>query len=155
MQFCIRFLIFFAGLIACAVHAQIIVSDPWVRATVPGQHATGAFLHIQSRTDSKLVRANSPIARVVEVHKMTMEHDVMRMRQIPYLPLPAGRSVELRPGGYHIMLIELKRQVKEGDKIPLSLVFERQDGRLETIKVEAPARGLTASMPTKEGEHAR
>ena len=155
MQFFIRSLIFFSVWMGCAVHAQVVVSDAWVRATVPAQHATGAFMHVQSRTDSKLVRANSPVARVVEVHEMAMDHDVMRMRQIPYLPLPAGKSVELSPGGYHIMLIELKRQVKEGEKIPLSLVIERQDGRLETIKVEALARGLTAGMPPKEGEHAR
>lgn len=155
MQFLIRSLILCAGLVAGAVHAQVVVSDAWVRATVPAQKATGAFMRLQANTDSKLVAASSPVAGVVEVHEMAMEHDVMRMRQIRYLALPAGKSVDLGPGGYHIMLLELKHQVREGDRVPLSLVIEGKDGRREIVQAEAIARGLAAGMPAQGGNHER
>jgi copper(I)-binding protein len=155
MQLPIRSVFLCAGLVVGVVHAQVVVSNAWVRATVPAQKATGAFMRLQARTDSKLVAASSPVAGVVEVHEMAMEHEVMRMRQIRYLALPAGKSVELGPGGYHIMLLELKHQVREGDKVPLSLVIEGKDGRRETVQAEAIARGLAAGMPAQGGKHER
>jgi copper(I)-binding protein len=153
MHFLTCTLVLCACLLANAAQAQVVVKDPWVRATVPAQKATGAFMQLQAAADSKLVAASSPVAGIVEVHEMAMEHDVMRMRQIPFLTLPAGKTVQLSPGGYHIMLLELKRQAKEGDKLPLSLVIEGKDGRRKTIQTEAVVRGLTASAPSHGTRH--
>ena len=82
-----------------SAHAQVTVKDPWVRATVSQQKATGAFMQITSTQDARLVEAKSPAAGVVEVHEMTMEKDVLKMRAIAALDLPAGKAVDLKPGG--------------------------------------------------------
>jgi copper(I)-binding protein len=153
MHFLTRTVVLCACLLAGAAQAQVVVKGPWVRATVPAQKATGAFMQLEAAADSKLVAASSPVAGIVEVHEMAMEHDVMRMRQIPYLTLPAGKTVELSPGGYHIMLLELKRQAKEGDKLPLSLIIEGKDGHRKTIQTEAVVRGLAAGAPLHGAQH--
>jgi len=131
-----------ASLIAGAAHAQVTVTDPWIRATVPQQKATGFFVQLRSATDSKLVAASSPITPVVEVHEMAMQDNVMKMRQIPAVELPAGKTVELKPGGYHVMLMDLKEQVKAGDTVPVTLVFEGKDGKRQSMEVKAPVRPL-------------
>lgn len=133
-------------LAALPVMAQVTVKDPWVRATVSQQKATGAFMQITSAQDAQLVAASSPVAGVVEVHEMTMEKDVMKMRAMKGLDLPAGKSVELKPGGYHVMLMDLKQQMKEGDTVPMTLVVEGKDKKRESIVLKAPVRALTA-MP--------
>ena len=133
-----------ACLAVSSAHAQVRVTDPWVRATVAQQQATGAFMQLTAPTDTRLVSAASPAAAIVEIHEMAMENDVMRMRQIPGLALPAGKPVALAPGGYHIMLIDLIRQVKPGDKVPLTLVFEQAGGKRETAQVQAEVRALNA-----------
>jgi protein SCO1/2 len=107
------------------------------------------------RKTRKLVSASSPVTPVVEVHEMAMQDGVMRMRQVPALALPAGKTVELRPGGYHVMLLDLKQQVKEGDTVPLTLVFEGQDGKRETLEVKAPVRALNASLNRQRGGNPR
>lgn len=85
---------------------------------------------------------------------MAMQDNVMRMRQIPALQLPAGKTVELKPGSYHVMLLDLKQQVKEGDTVPLTLVFEGKDGKRESVEVKAPVRALNASaQPAGHGGH--
>ncbi|WP_432727832.1 copper chaperone PCu(A)C [Variovorax sp. W6] len=144
-------------LTANAANAQVTVKDAWVRATVPQQKATGAFMQISAAQDTKLVSASSPVTPVVEVHEMAMQDNVMRMRQIPALDLPAGKTVELKPGGYHVMLLDLKQQVKEGDTVPLTLTFEGKDGKRETVEVKAPVRALNASaqpgQPAGHGGH--
>ncbi|MDP2135569.1 MAG: copper chaperone PCu(A)C [Sulfuritalea sp.] len=124
--------------------AQVTVKDPWVRATVAAQKATGAFMQITSAQDARLVEASSPVAGVVEVHEMTMEKDVMKMRAIKGLDLPAGKTVELKPGGYHVMLMDLKQQMKEGDTVPVTLVVEGKDKKRSTLEVKAPVRPLAA-----------
>jgi hypothetical protein len=129
--------------IATAAAAQVTVTDPWVRGTVPGQMATGAFMQLKSAADARLVEARSPVAGVVEIHEMKLENNVMRMRAVDALPLPAGRTVELKPGGYHVMLMDLKRQVKEGEVVPVTLVVDT-GGRRESIEVGAPVRAPTA-----------
>jgi copper(I)-binding protein len=140
-----------AILVAGATHVHaatdLVVKDAWVRATVPAQKATGAFMRLQAAADRRLVAASSPAAGAVEVHEMAMLGDVMRMRQIASLPLPANRAVELKPGGYHLMLLDLKRQAKEGDVIPLSLVIEDKAGHRETVTLDAPVRGLASKSP--------
>ncbi|HPE04554.1 MAG TPA: copper chaperone PCu(A)C, partial [Thauera sp.] len=93
----------FALLGSAVAHAEVTVAEPWVRATVPAQKATGAFMHLKSDADARLVSAASPVAGVVEIHEMFMDKDVMKMSPIPGLDLPAGRDVELKPGGYHVM----------------------------------------------------
>jgi hypothetical protein len=139
---------------AFPVMAQVTVKDPWVRATVSAQKATGAFMQITSAQDARLVEASSPVAGVVEVHEMVMEKDVMKMRAVKGLDLPAGKTVELKPGGYHVMLMDLKQQMKDGDTVPVTLVIEGKDKKRSTIEVKAPVKPLTAaSKPEAEHKH--
>lgn len=130
---------------AAAAQADVLSVDaPWVRATVPQQRSTGAFMALTARADARLVAAESPVARVVEVHEMALQDNVMRMRQVPAIALPAGQAVALEPGGYHLMLIDLHRQVKEGETVDLTLHLEWADGRRSQVAVQAPVRPLTA-----------
>jgi len=140
---------------ASSAHAQVnvTVKDAWVRATVPTQKATGAFMQLQAARDSSFVSVSSPLTPNVEVHEMAMQGDVMRMRQVRSLDLPAGKTVELSPGGYHIMLLNLKGQVKEGDTVPFTLVFEGKDGKRETVEVKAPVRSLTSQARPAHAGH--
>jgi hypothetical protein len=124
--------------------AEVTVKQPWVRATVAQQKATGAFMQISSSQDARLVEFRSPLAGVVELHEMVMDNGVMRMRAITALELPAGKTVTLGPGSYHLMLLDLKAQMKEGDSVPLILVIEARDKKRETLEVNAPVRALTA-----------
>ncbi len=135
-----------AGLVAlsASASAQTAVKDPWVRGTVPQQKATGMFAQVTSAGGGKLVSASSPVAGVVEIHEMAMEGNVMKMRAIPGLELPAGKAVDLKPGGYHVMLMDLKQQLKAGDTVPVTLVVEGKDGKRETIEVKAPVKQLAA-----------
>jgi copper(I)-binding protein len=131
-----------AAQLACA---QTAVKDPWVRGTVAQQKASGAYMQLTSTQGGKLVSARSPVAGVVEIHEMAMDGGVMKMRAIPGLDLPAGKSVELKPGGYHVMLMDLKQQLKEGDTVALTLVVEAKDGKRETLEVKAPVKAVAAS----------
>jgi periplasmic copper chaperone A len=124
-------------------YAQVTITDPWVRGTVPSQMSTGAFMTLTAAKPARLVGATSPVASVVELHEMALENNVMRMRAVDSLDLPAGRSVALRPGGYHVMLIDLNRQLKPGETVLVTLQIE-QDGKRQTIEVKAPVRPLTA-----------
>ena len=133
--------------------AQITVKEPWVRATVAAQKATGAFMQISSAADAKLVEAKSPAAGTVEIHEMKMDNNVMKMRAVPEVALPAGKTVELKPGGYHVMMMDLKAQVKEGDTVPLTLVFEGKDKKRETVEIKAVAKSLTGSAAKNEKGH--
>ncbi len=143
--------LFLALTVSLSAQAQVSVKDAWVRATVPQQKATGAFMQLQSVQDAKLVSAQSPVAGVVEVHEMSMDGGVMKMRAIPSLDLPAGKSVELKPGGFHVMLMDLKAQVKDGDTVPVTLVVEGKDGKRQSVELKVPAR--TAAAPAmKHGE---
>ena len=156
MQFAIRTTIAAVAMLAAVAHAQVTVKDAWVRATVPQQKATGAFMQLQSARDSRLVSASSPLTPNVEVHEMAMQDNVMKMRQVPAIELPAGKAVDLKPGGYHIMLMNLTQAVKEGETVPLTLTFEGKDGQRETVDVKAPVRPLNSSAaPAKHGGHKR
>lgn len=128
--------------LSAAALAQVTVREPWVRATVPAQKATGAFMQLQATQPMRLVEARSPVAGVVEIHEMTMVDNVMKMRAVPGLDLPAGKAVELKPGGYHVMLMDLKGQVKEGQSVPLTLVVEGSDRKRQTVEVKAQVRAL-------------
>jgi hypothetical protein len=140
-----------AALIASATAAwgQTTVTDAWVRGTVAQQKASGAFMQITSASGGKLLSVSTPLAGVAEVHEMAMEGTTMRMRAVASLELPAGRAVELKPGGYHVMLMDLKQQLKAGDTVPLTLVVEGKDGKRETLQLQAQVRALGAPEPGK------
>lgn len=131
--------------LSTVVHAEITVDAPWVRATVPQQKFTGAFMHISSTSDVKLVSAQSPVADHLEIHEMKMDGDVMKMRQIEGVNIQAGQSIDLNPGGYHIMFMGLKQQMKEGDLVPISLVFESKGHASETVRIKAIVKPLNAT----------
>lgn len=131
--------------------AQIAVTDPWVRATVPEQKTTGAFMQLTSPSGARLVEARSPAARVVEIHEMAMVDNVMKMRPVTGIDLPAGKAVNLQSGGYHVMLVDLKGPIKAGDSVPITLVFEGKDKKRETVDVKATVRALGA--PAAGMEH--
>ena len=138
-------------LVAGAAHAQVTVQDAWVRATVPQQKATGAFMRLTAAQDARLVSASSPVAGVTEVHEMKLVDNVMKMRPLPALDLPAGQAVELKPGGYHIMLLDLKQPVAQGSTVPLTLVFETKDGQRTTQELQAPVRAVSATAAPAMG----
>ncbi|WP_180682921.1 copper chaperone PCu(A)C [Tepidicella baoligensis] len=121
---------------------QITVEDAWVRGTVAQQKATGAFMRLTPSANARLVEASSPVAGVTEIHEMVMEKDVMKMRQIPGLDLPAGQTVELKPGGYHVMLMDLKQPLQPGQSVPITLVFEDANKLRFTQQIEAPVKAL-------------
>ena len=138
-------------LVSTALFAQVQVKDPWVRATVPQQTAAGAFMKIESAQDARLVSASSSVAGAVELHEMKMENNVMKMRAVPGLAIPAGKAVELEPGGYHLMLQHLKKQMKEGETVPIRLVIEGKDGKRQTVEVKAPVLPLNTGAGGMHG----
>ena len=148
-----------AALIAAAVTlatpllaaAQVTVSDAWARAVVPGQKTTGAFMRLTAATDATLVDAASPVAKIVEIHEMKMDGGVMKMNAIDKLPLPAGKPVDLKPGGYHVMLMDLTQPLKEGDTIPIILTVVDKAGKTQKVDVRASVRALTATSSKPAG----
>jgi copper(I)-binding protein len=132
---------------ASALHAQNIdVKDAWVRTSVQGQTATGAFMKITAKDGAKLVSVSSPVAGVTDVHEMKMDGDVMKMRAVPALDLPAGKTVELKPGGYHVMLLDLKTTLKKDSTVPLTLVFKDAKGVQSKVELKVP---VAVSAPGK------
>ena len=125
---------------SAAAHAQVAVSDPWVRTTVAQQKTTAAYMTITSLKGGTLVDASSPVAASAEVHEMKMDGDLMKMRAVDALPLPVGQAVELKPNGYHMMLMGLKAPVKAGDVVPIKLVIEDSKGQRKNVDVKAVAR---------------
>lgn len=122
--------------------AQTTVTDAWVRATVGHQTTTGVFLRITDAQGGRLISAQSPAAAKIEIHEMSMENDHMKMRAIATLDLPAGKTVTLQPGSYHLMLIGLQRTIKAGDILPLTLVVEHQNKQRKQVSVSAEVRSL-------------
>ena len=127
-----------------ATAAEVKATNAWVRATVPAQKSTGAFLTLTSTEEAKVVGATSPAAKVVELHESTHEKGVMQMRALEAIALPAGKAVELRPGGKHVMLLGLARPVAEGDAVPIVFTIEDARGKRTTLEVRAQARPLGA-----------
>jgi hypothetical protein len=130
-----------------AAAQPVEVKDPWTRATAPGQKAGGVYMQLKSPTGGALLAAESPAANIVEIHEMAMEGNVMRMRAIPKLDLPAGQVVELKPGGYHVMLIDLKAPLKKGEVVPVKLKVLGKDGKPAEIDVKAEVRDAGAGAP--------
>ena len=130
---------------------QLQVEGAWARSTVPGQKGTGAFMKITAREGLRLVGLSSPVAGVAEVHEMKMEGDVMKMRAVPSLELPAGRAVELKPGGYHIMLMDLKWPLGAGATVPVTLILKDTKGAESRHDLTLP---VTATAPGGGAEKA-
>ena len=131
-----------AGLISSAAFAQVTVSDPWIRATVPAQKTAGAFMQLRSPKATRLVDVQTPVAGRAEVHQMGMEGQTMRMQKVDGIDLPAGQTVKLGAGGYHVMLFDLKQQLKEGEQVPLTLTFSGADKKRESVTVQVPVKPL-------------
>jgi copper(I)-binding protein len=148
------------GLIAAAFSAfalaqNVDVKGAWARSTVPGQKATGAFMHLTAREGAKLVGGSSPIAGVVEVHEMKMDGNVMTMRAVQGgLELPAGKAVELKPGGYHVMLMDLKTPLMKDTTIPLTLVFKDAKGVESKVELKVPV-STTPSGGAMQMDHSQ
>ena len=128
------------ALLSLPALAQTTVKDAWVRSTVAQQMATGAFFSITSAGGGKLLSVSSPAAGVIEIHEMKMDGSTMKMRAVPTLDLPAGKAVELKPGGFHVMMMDLKLPLAAGQSVDLTLVVEGRDGKKETIAVKAPVK---------------
>ncbi len=150
-----------AGLTALAIlaspsaHAQAVeIKNAWARATVPGQKATGAFMTITAKDGGKLVAAASPAAGVVEVHEMKMDGDVMKMRALPNgLDLPAGKAVNLTPGGFHVMLMDLKAALPKDSSILLNLTFKDAKGVESKVELKVPVATASPSGKSDEPAH--
>jgi copper(I)-binding protein len=125
--------------------AQTTVSGAWVRATVAAQQPAGGYMTITSARGGKLVEVRSP-SGMAEMHEMAMDGNVMRMRQVTAIDLPAGKPVALKPGGLHLMLMGLKAPLKAGESVSFTLVVEGADGKRETLALKAPVKA-SSGMP--------
>ena len=148
----------FAALWVCAAftaHAQVEVSDAWVRATGQGQKATGVFMNLTAQKATRLVGVKADLTASAEVHEMKMEKDVMKMQAVKSLDLPAGQTVALKPGSYHVMLMDLKAPVAEDSQVVLTLLFEDAAGVKTQKEVKAVAKkmGMGGKDKPQHGEH--
>jgi periplasmic copper chaperone A len=147
----------------CAVSAfaqNVTVTDAWARATVQGQKATGAFMKITAKDNAKLVGVSSPVAGVAEIHEMKVEKDVMKMAALPNgLDLPAGKAVELKPGSYHVMLMDLKAPLAKDTTVPVTLTFQDAKGVKSNLELkvqvgmQAPMMQHPKQMDHNHGDH--
>ncbi len=137
----------------CAVQAwaeNVVVSDASARATAPGQESAAIRFSITSKKEARLVAIVSPVAGAVEIHSMTHDNGVMKMRAIEFLPLPAGKMVKLGASGNHVMLLNLKNPLKAGESVPLTITVEFADKRKEKVNVSAEVKPLAASRDEHE-----
>lgn len=140
---------------AVAAHAQVEVSDAWARATGQGQKATGVFMNLTAKKATRLVGVKTDLTSVAEVHEMKMEKDVMKMQAVKSLDLPAGQTVSLKPGSFHVMLMDLKAPVAEDSHVVLTLLFEDAAGVKTQQEVHAVAKKapMGGADKQKHGEH--
>jgi periplasmic copper chaperone A len=141
--------------LACsALHAQTVeIKDAWIRATVPGQMGTGAFMKITAREGTRLVGVSTPVAGVAELHEMKMEGDIMKMRALPMLDLPAGKTVELKASGNHVMMMDLKKPLLKGSSVPLTLRFKDAKGTESKIELVLPVNAAAPSADAATHKH--
>jgi copper(I)-binding protein len=130
-----------AALAALPLKAQVTVKDAWVRATVPGQSTTAAYMTLHSSADAKVVSVATPAAKRAEVHSNEMKGGIMRMRPVPALALPAGKDVPLQ-GDTHVMLMDVVRPLSAGETVPLAITVEDAKGQRSRIEVKATVRPL-------------
>jgi copper(I)-binding protein len=134
-----------ALLLAATVQAQTAprVDDAWARPTVSGQTSGGAFLRITGGSaGDRLLGATTGVAKVAELHTMEMDGNVMRMRALPAIDIPAGQTVELKPGGLHVMFVGLTRALQTGTSFPLTLRFEKAG----EVQVDVHVRTMPMAM---------
>ena len=130
---------------AAAIGAgPVTISNSWVRATVPGQSVAGAYMDITATAPAALIAAESPVAMKVEAHTMTLAGGVMKMRPVERIELPARATVSLKPGGYHLMLVDIKRQLKPGERVPITLTVQDRKGVKSTLRIEAEVRSAAS-----------
>ena len=142
-----------AGKTTTAARSQpVVVSQAWVRPTVKGQQGTGGYLQIQAQEAVTLVGLASPVAGKAELHEMKMDGDVMRMRALAELPIAAGETAALKPGGNHLMLLDLKRPIDKGSLVPLTLKFKGANGQAFDVQVSAMAQ---VAAPAASGGQAK
>jgi copper(I)-binding protein len=135
-----------ALILSCNGYAQSMqAKDAWVRGTVPAQKVTGAFMEISGKQAARLVSADSPAAAAVELHTMSTQNGVMKMMQVDGIDVPVGKTVKLAPGGYHLMMMGLKQQMKPGDRVPLKLTFELADKKRETLALSVEVRDIAGN----------
>ncbi len=120
----------------CALHAENV----WTRATAPKQPAAGVYMDLKAQAPVRVVGGSSPVAQRVELHTMAMDKGVMVMRRVPEIPVRPGETVQLKPGGLHVMLIGLRSPLKQGERIPLTLQVRQEDGQLQALALEAEVR---------------
>lgn len=127
------------------------IGHPYARATVPGQPTGAGYLKLENagKNADRLLSASADVSKTVELHSMSMDGDVMRMREVGSIDLPADRAVELKPGGLHIMFIGLKAPLKVGDTFPLKLRFEKAGETTVTVNVEAAPEAAPAAHQHK------
>ncbi len=133
-----------------ALAQSVDVKDAWIRGTVPAQKVTGAFMEITGKSAARLVRVESAVAGSVEIHNMSMQNGVMKMFPVDGVEVPAGKTVKLAPGGYHVMMMGLKQQMKPGERVPLKLTFELANKQRESLELSVEVRdiaGVRRSMP--------
>ncbi len=142
-------------LAAAAAQAQVEVTDAWARATGKGQKATGVFMNLTAKKATRLVGVKSALTPVTEVHEMKMDKDIMKMQAVKALDLPAGKTVSLKPGSYHVMLMDLKAPLAEGDHAVITLLFEDAAGVKTQQEVHAVAKkgAMGGQHKGKHGEH--
>ncbi len=123
--------------------ATLAIDHPFARATPPGAQVGGAYMTIDNKgtANDKLLRASSPAAAQVQIHMMSMDGNVMRMREVAGLDVPAGKQVALSTGGYHLMMIDLKKPLAVGERVPMTLTFEHAG----TIVVDVAVESMTAA----------
>jgi len=126
------------------VDEAVQVSGAWVRETVSGQSIGAAYLRIHSTQRVKLVRVHSGVARSAEIHQMSIENGLMKMRELKSVEIDAGREVALEPGGTHIMLVDMKRPLGPGEEVTLKLHFLSRDGSAFAVTVRAPVKSVAA-----------
>ncbi len=144
MNTLLRSLWLLAAIGSASAWAQVKIDNAWARATVQGQKATGAFMKITAPQATRLVGVSTPVAGVAEVHEMKMDGGVMKMRAMPALELPANQTVELKPGGYHLMLMDLKAPLAKDSSVALTLTFKDAKGTETRQQVTVP---VTTGMP--------
>ena len=128
--------------IAGAAQAGVTATDAWVRGTVPAQKVTGAFVTLASTKEAKLVAVSTPAAKSAEIHASEEKGGIMQMHAVEAIALPAGKRVELKPGGFHIMLVGLTRALSAGDQVALTFTIEDRQGRRTRLEVRAEVRPL-------------
>jgi len=127
--------------------ADVVVSGAWVRGTVKGQTGTGAFMTLKSTEPTQLLQVSSPIAKMAQVHQMTLDKGMMKMRPVKALDVPANTAIMLKPGSYHVMLMGLTRPLTKGEHVPLQLTFVTKDGTKASVNVDAEVHDLAQATP--------